>query len=94
MPAAFDPPNAVISFVETGDETPEDAIVVLKDPQIEGDSLTYTGRHPEPVRTAARALTLVTYGPVAHLQADGRPLGEALPDARRVSGVVVPVAVV
>ena len=39
---ADDPPNAVISFVETGDETPEDAIVVLKDPQIEGDSLTYT----------------------------------------------------
>ena len=32
----------MISFVETGDETPEDAIVVLKDPQIEGDSLTYT----------------------------------------------------
>jgi hypothetical protein len=39
---AVDPPNAVISFVETGDATPEDAIVVLKDPQIEGDSLTYT----------------------------------------------------
>jgi hypothetical protein len=39
---AEDPPNAVISFVETGDATPEDAIVVLKDPQIEGDSLTYT----------------------------------------------------
>ena len=29
---AVDPPNAVISFVEVGDETPEDAIVVLKDP--------------------------------------------------------------
>ena len=39
---AADPPNAVISFVEVGDETPEDAIVVLKDPRIEGDSLTYT----------------------------------------------------
>ena len=39
---AEDPPNAVISFVEKGDETPEDAIVVLKDPQIDGDSLTYT----------------------------------------------------
>ena len=39
---ADDPPNAVISFVETGDETPEDAIVVLKDPKIDGDSLTYT----------------------------------------------------
>jgi hypothetical protein len=39
---AEDPPNAVISFVEKGDQTPEDAIVVLKDPQIDGDSLTYT----------------------------------------------------
>ena len=39
---ADDPPNAVISFVEKGDETPEDAIVVLKDPQLEGDKLTYT----------------------------------------------------
>ena len=39
---AEDPPNAVISFVEKGDETPEDAIVVLKDPVLESDSLTYT----------------------------------------------------
>jgi len=39
---AVDPPNAVISFVEKGDETPEDAIVVLKDPQLDGDKLTYT----------------------------------------------------
>jgi len=39
---AVDPPNAVISFVEAGDDTPEDAIVVLKDPQIDGDKLTYT----------------------------------------------------
>jgi hypothetical protein len=39
---AEDPPNAVISFVEKGDQTPEDAIVVLNDPQIDGDSLTYT----------------------------------------------------
>ena len=39
---AADPPNAVISFVEKGDQTPEDAIVVLKDPQLEGDKLTYT----------------------------------------------------
>ena len=39
---AADPPNAVISFVEKGDATPEDAIVVLKDPQLDGDKLTYT----------------------------------------------------
>jgi hypothetical protein len=38
---AADPPNAVISFLETGDEAPEDAIVVLKDPRLEGDAITY-----------------------------------------------------
>ncbi len=39
---ADDPPNAVISFLEAGDVTPEDAIVVLKDPRLEGSSLTYS----------------------------------------------------
>ena len=39
---ASDPPNAVISFVEKGDESPEDVIVVLKDPVLASDSLTYT----------------------------------------------------
>ena len=39
---ADDPPNAVISFLEEGDTTPEDAIVVLKDPRLEGTSITYS----------------------------------------------------
>jgi hypothetical protein len=39
---AVDPPNAVISFLEADDETPEDAIVVLKDPGLEGDRITYS----------------------------------------------------
>jgi hypothetical protein len=39
---AADPPNAVISFLETGDETPEDAIVVLKDPRLAGEDITYS----------------------------------------------------
>jgi hypothetical protein len=39
---AADPPNAVISFLEADDETPEDAIVVLKDPGLEGDRITYS----------------------------------------------------
>jgi hypothetical protein len=38
---AADPPNAVLSFLEAGDEAPEDAIVVLKDPKLEGDQITY-----------------------------------------------------
>jgi hypothetical protein len=38
---AADPPNAVIAFLEEGDEAPEDAIVVLKDPRLDGDDITY-----------------------------------------------------
>jgi hypothetical protein len=38
---AEDPPNAVITFLESGDATPEDATVVLRDPQLAGDTLTY-----------------------------------------------------
>jgi hypothetical protein len=39
---AADPPNAVISFLDANGETPEDAIVVLKQPQLEGNSITYS----------------------------------------------------
>jgi hypothetical protein len=39
---ADDPPNAVISFLGEGDATPEDAIVILKNPRLEGTSLTYS----------------------------------------------------
>lgn len=38
---ASDPPNAVLTFLEGGDTIPEDATVVLRDPQLAGDTLTY-----------------------------------------------------
>jgi hypothetical protein len=38
---AIDPPNAVVAFVEGGDEVPEDVTVVLRDPQLHGNALTY-----------------------------------------------------
>ena len=38
---ASDPPNAVVTFLESGDTIPEDATVVLRDPQLVGDTLTY-----------------------------------------------------
>ena len=58
----------MISFVETGDETPEDAIVVLKDPQIDGDSLTYTVDLLEGSSPAERRAVSVFIDPF------GRPL--------------------
>jgi hypothetical protein len=38
---ADDPPNAVVSFMETGDTIPEEATVVLRNPKMDQDSLTY-----------------------------------------------------
>jgi hypothetical protein len=36
-----DPPNAVLSFAEPGDRTPEEVVVTIRDPRLAGDSLTY-----------------------------------------------------
>jgi hypothetical protein len=38
---ADDPPNAVVSFLESGDAPPEEVTVVLRDPQLHQDTLTY-----------------------------------------------------
>jgi hypothetical protein len=38
---AQDPPNAVVAFLAAGDEVPEDVTVVLRDPRLHGDALTY-----------------------------------------------------
>jgi len=37
-----DPPNAVLAFLEPGDTTPEDAVIVIKEPLIEHGDLTYS----------------------------------------------------
>jgi len=39
---AADPPNAVLSFLQSGDDSPEDCVVVLKNPMVEGDSIHYS----------------------------------------------------
>jgi len=36
-----DPPNAVLSFLAATDETPEDVVVTLTNPRLQGDALTY-----------------------------------------------------
>jgi hypothetical protein len=37
-----DPPNAVLAFVQPGDEVPEDAVVVIRDPRLSDGELSYT----------------------------------------------------
>lgn len=39
---ADDPPNAVVSFLEGGETLPEEVTVVLRDPQLDEDTLIYT----------------------------------------------------
>lgn len=39
---AEDPPNAVLSYLDAGDDLPEDAVVVLRDPVASNGSLTYS----------------------------------------------------
>ena len=38
---SVDPPNAVLSFLDQGGESPDDVVVVLRHPQLEEDTLTY-----------------------------------------------------
>ena len=39
---AVDPPNAVLSFLEQKGTAPEDVVVVLREPRLEGDTLSYS----------------------------------------------------
>jgi hypothetical protein len=39
---ASDPPNAVLSFVEPGDDQPEECVIVLRDPRADIDSVQYS----------------------------------------------------
>ncbi len=36
-----DPPNAVLAFLEPGDDVPEDAVVVIQQPRLQDGQLTY-----------------------------------------------------
>ena len=37
-----DPPNAVLAFLQPGDDAPEDAVVVIRDPRLENGNLVYS----------------------------------------------------
>ena len=61
---AVDPPNAVLSFLDDGN-APDDVVLVLHDPRLDGENLTYRvdvleGTLPE--RTGACALFIDSFG--------------------------------
>lgn len=38
---AEDPPNAVLAFLESGDDVPEDVVTVIRNPRMDGAALSY-----------------------------------------------------
>ena len=72
---ADDPPNAVLSFAEPGDRLPEDAVVVIQDPHLDGNALTYSIKlldGPVPAATGPCALFIDPFGrPLSPVSAAG-----------------------
>jgi hypothetical protein len=63
-----DPPNAVLAFLQPGDDAPEDAVVVIQQPQLEDGELSYS------IQTLKGAVPATT-GPVTlFIDPFGRPL--------------------
>ena len=60
-----DPPNAVLAFLEPGDEAPEDAVVVLQQPRLENGELSYSIKTLEgtvPTQTGPVTLFIDPFG--------------------------------
>ena len=72
---AANPPNAVLSFAEPGDRPPEDAVVVIQDPRLDGDELSYTIKLLDgtvPSATGSCALFIDPFGrPLSPISAAG-----------------------
>jgi hypothetical protein len=60
-----DPPNAVLSFLEPGADVPEDAVIVIKEPQLSNGELSYSIEVLEgsvPAQTGAVTLFIDPFG--------------------------------
>ena len=72
---AENPPNAVLSFAEEADRPPEDVVVVIEDPSMDGDMLSYRIKVLDgtvPSATGACALFIDPFGrPLSPVSAAG-----------------------
>ena len=60
-----DPPNAVLAFLEPGDDAPEDAVVVIEQPHLANGNLTYSIKPLEgaiPTQTGPVTLFIDPFG--------------------------------
>ena len=82
-----DPPNAVLSFLESGDEAPEDAVVVLQQPHLENGELSYSIQTLEgnvPAQTGPVTLFIDPFGrPLSPVSICGVRRRERRRDRRR-----------
>lgn len=82
-----DPPNAVLSWLEEGDEAPEDAVVVLRDPVAGDDSITYSIEVLDgtvPAQAGAVSLFIDPFGrPLSPVSVAGMRRRERRRDLRR-----------
>ena len=74
---AVDPPNAVLSFLDEDGTAPEDAVIVLREPRLEGDALSYSVEMLEgrlPPRAGPCALFVDVFGrPLSPVSGAGTP---------------------
>ncbi len=72
---AANPPNAVLSFAEPGERPPVDAVVVIQDPHLDGDALSYSIKVLDgtvPTSTGPCALFIDPFGrPLSPVSAAG-----------------------
>lgn len=74
-----DPPNAVLAFLEPGDDVPEDAVIVIERPRLEDGQVTYAIKPLEgTVPTHVGPVTLFI-DPSGRCTSRPWPLMEALP---------------
>jgi hypothetical protein len=82
-----DPPNAVLAFLEPGDQAPEDAVVVIKQPRLENGHLSYSIESLEgtvPTQTGPVTLFIDPFGrPLSPLSVCGVRRRERRRERRR-----------
>ena len=82
-----DPPNAVLAFLEPGDQAPEDAVVVIRQPRLENGNLSYSIENLDgevPTQTGPVTLFIDPFGrPLSPVSVGGVRRRERRRDRRR-----------
>jgi hypothetical protein len=83
-----DPPNAVLSFLEEGDEVPEDVVVTITNPRLEGQELTYDADVLEGILPASSGPCSLFIDPIGRPLSPGSVMGVRRRQRRRARRVL------